>query len=308
MARKRSLPESLELLLDTMCNTFGGIMFIAISLVVISQLVGKRQNQEPEMVEEQQIRALEARLDAARVEVLAQQRELLRLAPPSAAEKAEAAELRRRLDAAREAGLAAAAALARARDHAAAAATRRDRLRDAAEKANEELRAREAEQARQERATAAARRRLEGEVKAAKEKLAQASPRTLRFGMEEDTDLAPYIVLLQEDSLYRFGSINAPERGEVERKDDPKGDALWLLPVAGHGTPVRAADDPEMPRLFAGVDRRERFVWIVTDAESFRALAAAREYLRRERFKVRWAVDPSYSFTLVRKANYRASD
>lgn len=32
---KQSIPDSLELLLDTMCNTFGGIMFIAIALLVI---------------------------------------------------------------------------------------------------------------------------------------------------------------------------------------------------------------------------------------------------------------------------------
>ena len=37
MRRKNKLPDSLELLLDTMCNTFGAIMFIAISLVIISQ-------------------------------------------------------------------------------------------------------------------------------------------------------------------------------------------------------------------------------------------------------------------------------
>lgn len=33
--------DSLELLLDTMCNTFGGIMFIAISLLIISSFVSK---------------------------------------------------------------------------------------------------------------------------------------------------------------------------------------------------------------------------------------------------------------------------
>ena len=43
MGFKKNLPDSLELLLDTMCNTFGGIMFIAISLIVISQLVSQQQ-------------------------------------------------------------------------------------------------------------------------------------------------------------------------------------------------------------------------------------------------------------------------
>ena len=37
--RKKVESSSLELLLDTMCNTFGGVMFIAISLVVIISLM-----------------------------------------------------------------------------------------------------------------------------------------------------------------------------------------------------------------------------------------------------------------------------
>ena len=44
MAKYRKIQissDSLELLLDTMCNTFGGIMFIAISLLIISSFVSK---------------------------------------------------------------------------------------------------------------------------------------------------------------------------------------------------------------------------------------------------------------------------
>lgn len=39
--RKENSSDSLELLLDTMCNTFGGIMFIAISLLIISSFISK---------------------------------------------------------------------------------------------------------------------------------------------------------------------------------------------------------------------------------------------------------------------------
>jgi TolA-binding protein len=35
MRRRQEEDSSLELLLDTMCNTFGGVMFIAISLAVM---------------------------------------------------------------------------------------------------------------------------------------------------------------------------------------------------------------------------------------------------------------------------------
>ena len=48
--RQQSEESSLELLLDTMCNTFGGVMFIAISLLVIISVMTKdipQKNEEP---------------------------------------------------------------------------------------------------------------------------------------------------------------------------------------------------------------------------------------------------------------------
>ena len=47
---KDSLPDSLELLLDTMCNTFGGIIFLAFSIALM--LFSNQQFQNPEPVEE----------------------------------------------------------------------------------------------------------------------------------------------------------------------------------------------------------------------------------------------------------------
>ena len=46
--RKKVESSSLELLLDTMCNTFGGVMFIAISLVVIISLMTRDIPQKSE--------------------------------------------------------------------------------------------------------------------------------------------------------------------------------------------------------------------------------------------------------------------
>lgn len=41
MSQKRDLESSLELLLDTMCNSFGGVMFIAISLIIVLSMTSK---------------------------------------------------------------------------------------------------------------------------------------------------------------------------------------------------------------------------------------------------------------------------
>ena len=51
--RRRSEEEdsSLELLLDTMCNTFGGVMFIAISIFVIISGMTQIENTEAQVEE-----------------------------------------------------------------------------------------------------------------------------------------------------------------------------------------------------------------------------------------------------------------
>ena len=63
MARKNKLPDSLELLLDTMCNTFGAIMFIAISLVIISQVTTKIvKDMKPMEITDEQLAQMRSQL------------------------------------------------------------------------------------------------------------------------------------------------------------------------------------------------------------------------------------------------------
>lgn len=45
---RTSQPDSLELLLDTICNTFGGVLFIAILVIILTQLTGKTRRPEPQ--------------------------------------------------------------------------------------------------------------------------------------------------------------------------------------------------------------------------------------------------------------------
>lgn len=56
MKRNRDTESSLELLLDTMCNTFGGVMFIAIALVVVLSMTTQVKNamseNKPEITQE----------------------------------------------------------------------------------------------------------------------------------------------------------------------------------------------------------------------------------------------------------------
>lgn len=62
MSRRREEDSSLELLLDTMCNTFGGVMFIAI---LLSVMVSMRGAQSSVPVEDQTEKIAQARQEVA---------------------------------------------------------------------------------------------------------------------------------------------------------------------------------------------------------------------------------------------------
>lgn len=65
MSRRKSEDSSLELLLDTMCNTFGGVMFIAILLSVMVSIRGHQQN---EPVPDQSEKIAQAKQQLARLQ------------------------------------------------------------------------------------------------------------------------------------------------------------------------------------------------------------------------------------------------
>lgn len=81
MSSKKDSSESgsLELLLDTMCNTFGGVMFIAISLVIIASFIPKIiKETTPEEITQEQLKKIEGEITEikAKIETLTQNRSL----------------------------------------------------------------------------------------------------------------------------------------------------------------------------------------------------------------------------------------
>lgn len=45
--RRTTSADSLELLLDTICNTFGGVLFIAILVVILLRMTGESEEETP---------------------------------------------------------------------------------------------------------------------------------------------------------------------------------------------------------------------------------------------------------------------
>lgn len=66
-SRRRAPSSSLDLLLDTICNTFGGVLFIAILVVLLLQMSGKSgANSAVEAEEQQQFLESQAQLEELR--------------------------------------------------------------------------------------------------------------------------------------------------------------------------------------------------------------------------------------------------
>lgn len=62
MSRRRESGSSLDLLLDTICNTFGGVVFIAILVVVLLQMTATPQaDAPPDEAQQEELAALEER-------------------------------------------------------------------------------------------------------------------------------------------------------------------------------------------------------------------------------------------------------
>ena len=75
--------SSLELLLDTMCNTFGAVMFIAISLLVVISMLGKVTSFAERQVDTEVLQNMRERLVQLENEY-AQSRKMLELLKPFA--------------------------------------------------------------------------------------------------------------------------------------------------------------------------------------------------------------------------------
>jgi hypothetical protein len=69
--RKRTADSSLELLLDTICNTFGGVLFLAILICVLLRMASPVAElvTEPDRTTPEEMQALESQLDALVAEI-----------------------------------------------------------------------------------------------------------------------------------------------------------------------------------------------------------------------------------------------
>lgn len=318
MAKKsHRLPESLELLLDTMCNTFGGIMFIAIALTIVTQL----SNQEQKLRDAQLIRPED------KLNMLKQQRELQRelekirqiqqqsqlQQSQTSAEKMRSIEQLLTLRQKNRDVLSSIAeqkakqqqnqnALAEAEN-----ALRRDRAelsRLLAENEKQKI----ALQKRDDMALEQLRRlqkqieNIEKEMQALQQKFQQGPPlESISFSMEKETSAREYMILLAKGRLYR-------EKHEQEvRLASQIGKFITYKPQ-GQGWEVSEDEgNTAWQQVLDKIDREYYYIRLVVDDDSFDTLLNVKRYLRQKKYLVSWSYNPEFTFKLVSNVRFRAS-
>lgn len=306
MRKTKSLPDSLELLLDTMCNTFGGIMFIAISLIILSQVaVSYRKKESPHEIQKQVFfecmkKNNQLRQAICLLEKKVMDQEALLNGSPEKKEvfllyrrkKSELIENTRILDSLDSQNKAEKIRLNRRT--AAAEETKRKLQSEILQ--NEKILSEKIKKIET----------LENEIRILAEQLENWKPKTLRFAKEEETALSPYWVLLKENRLYRFGIQTDPLKGEVYARDSLDGRRVKLIPE--RGSDIKGNDVEMLEYLFKPVRKDRHFVSLVSDKKSHSALLVVRQFLREKGIQVDWKINPDFEFyysTSVRnKASY----
>ena len=289
MAR-RSLPESLELLLDTMCNTFGGVMFIAISMVITLML--SQQKLTPEKQREEEMRRLEDR-----------KRENLRLNKRIAELEKRLAQLK--IEAGKKspaagADLAAAVAkleqerddLTRKRERLAGELrildTQSKKLKTDNDRLEVELEKNSRESARRKEKLDQENQKLTDELAALRGTLANTPVKRINFARNERTSKSPYILIVKNDRLYRAGPWPLTEdTPDVSIKKE--GGAVFLTPRRGEL--LAAVDRDRFARICRDLSPGSHFLWIMVDGESLESFVPFRRMLRAMGCQVYWYVN-----------------
>ncbi|MBQ4480336.1 MAG: hypothetical protein II943_06830 [Victivallales bacterium] len=302
MAKKKSesLPSSLELLLDTMCNTFGGIMFIAIALVIVTQFASKSVMESitklptPEEKEALRRQLAELQLEVHEVEQkrINAQMDRMGFEPEAVAVVRQILETREELQAAMEEELEAKQLLQDAQEE-------QNKLDDQAVANQEELKVLQEEQLeameqlrREERILEMAKaemKELQQACQDLKKKLASTKPaQTITFSMEIDrSPVDEMTIFINHGRFYTASDVSTEELG---------GDQFRVRFPAGRG---HGASADEISRVFSSKSSGTVHIWV--GDQSFNTLVEVRNFLRGKKIPVSW--EYCSEFTFVRSSN-----
>jgi hypothetical protein len=278
MSRKKSGNfDSLDLLLDTICNLFGGVLFIAMLVIVLLNLTG-----EQAAVQAPDSAAIE-KLTSAQIELADSQAELDSLR--RAARENE--ELAKRFADPRVRDL----LTQSTKKHSSLAsvtATHQTNLLEAGKKQDDVNRIATAMQAMQE-----ALDKIKKQLAAVDQQLKQEQQlrtRTVKLPRQKVTSKEQIAYLLKGGRLYAYtrrDSSGAVTRESGDTAETTSGGITYLEPVPGGGTPVNPAGDTSgtVAARLAGWDPNQHFIAICVWPDSFEHFPVVRQILVEDGFE-----------------------
>ena len=304
MAKKNSesLPSSLELLLDTMCNTFGGIMFIAIALVIVTQFASKSVlDSITKMPTQEEKEALRRQLAELRGEVHDVEQKHINAQLDRMGFTPEAVRVIHQILETREEHQAAMEAEKEAKQRLQDAQAEHNKLEDQAVANQKELKDLTTEQQkvqeqlyRENQELERARnetRKLQNECQELKGKLDNAKPaQTITFSMENERTTGDELsIFIKQGRFYTPAEIDTEELG---------GNRFRVRFPAGRGY---GASPEEIGRAFSSKTSGTVQIWVGDN--SFDTFVAIRNFLRNKKIPVSWEYCSEFEF--YRSANVR---
>ena len=301
---KNKLSDSFDLLLDIMCNTFGGVVFIAISLALTFSVC---RNQFYSVDRKEKI-AEDLQREQRQAILLSQEKDLLKkkLASlkkfssqyrdskkTSISEKVirlegEQKEVKRDIDAAKsELNL---------------LKHQKKIIQNTNEKSEKDIKKKHkfiimGKDLRREKQL------LDLSIDELTEQLKNIPVTRLHFAHNQQVSSSPYFVLLRNNQIYQLGSDYLVSSPEVRVRRDNK--MLILSPLKG--TSLSSISYEDLPAVLHQFDKSKFFLWILVHPDSFEAFIKFRRMLRRAAYQVYWYVDHNAILHLVKTSNYSAS-
>ena len=254
MKKNHETESSLELLLDTMCNTFGGVMFIAIALIVVLSISSKISTPETEETKEispQRLEELQAELEKLKKSSVTHEKLLdVQQDDLSSDLLKDVAILEAQMQEQEE-------TLKEKQKELQEAQKKQSSAQNAVEQARQEV-----QQNRQLTQEEIARKeKLEDQIKHLQEELKKVVTGHIAFKTLAATDKAPYFLIVYKNRIWRIGPdmvSDSDHRPHSDVKVDQSADGRRVtctINPAKPGTPLlrNGRISPEAERLLQGI-------------------------------------------------------
>ena len=307
MRKKKTLPESLELLLDTMCNTFGGIMFIAISLIILSQLASQAiKSMTAEQYSQKVMEQLEQQVGKVEHAILLLKEKISAIDYVTVEVSEEKKKLIEKLASGERELLRIKAEQEQAETKNAAAAAKLKRLQELERQLQQKYAAMKEHYENRRLIYEQRKIAYEKEIRDLEKQLQKTIPKKIRFAMDRDTSLSPYFVLISGNRIFRAGKQNNWNDREVKVSVSNITSTARMTPI--RGTTLSSMPENDLNDLFRSVSSRDNFIFLSTDLDSYSTLVIVKQYFRLHGYKVFLDINPDFTYSIGNSDGYKASD